>query len=158
MKIGFFGETIDGIAYKEDDWKLRERNEPIVEMFQIKGNSECSVAFGAGDEECGFEQFLPRCEEGQKTSCIYPTSMVRDGLQIGLALEDQIGVNPLECGLIGSTDTHNSNPCDDEEWDFTRSTALAASPAERRMSKDNVTGMRYNNPGGLAAVWAPENT
>lgn len=156
--LAFSGETIDGIAYTEDDWKLRERNEPIVEMFQIKGNSECSVAFGAGDEECGFEQFLPRCEEGQETSCIYPTSMVRDGLQIGLALEDQIGVNPLEFGVIGSTDTHNSNPGDAEEWDFTGSTALAASPAERRMSKDNVTGIRNNNPGGLAAVWAPENT
>jgi hypothetical protein len=26
------------------------------------------------------------------------------------------------------------------------------------MSADNVTGIRNNNPGGLAAVWAPENT
>jgi len=156
--LAFSGKTIDGVAYTEDDWKLRERNEPIVEMFQIKGNSECSVAFGAGDEECGFEQFLPACEEGQETSCVFPTSMVRDGLQIGLALEDQIGVNPLEFGLIGSTDTHNSNPGDAEEWDFTGSTTLAASPAERRMSEENVTGIRNNNPGGLAAVWAPENT
>lgn len=154
--LAFSGETIDGVAYTEDDWKLRERNEPIVEMFQIKGNSECSVAFGAGDEECGYEQFFPPCDQGQETACIYSTSMARDGLQIGLALEDQIGVNPLEFGLIGSTDTHNSNPGDAEEWDFTGSTALAASPAERRMSDENVTGIRNNNPGGLAVVWAPE--
>jgi len=156
--LAFSGETIDGIAYTNDDWRLRERSEPIVEMFQIKGNSECSVAFGAGDEECGFEQFFPRCEEGQETSCIHPTSMVRDGLQIGLALEDQIGVNPLKFGLIGSTDTHNSNPGDAEEWDFRGATTFAASPAERRLDSSNVTRIMNNNPGGLAAIWAPENT
>lgn len=156
--LAFSGETIDGVAYTQDDWKLRERNEPIVEMFQIKGNSECSVAFGAGDEECGYEQFFPPCDAGQETSCIHPTSMVRDGLQIGLALEGQIGINPLEFGLIGSTDTHNSNPGDAEEWDYRGATTFTSSPAERRMAEENVTGIRNNNPGGLAAVWAPENT
>ena len=156
--LAFAGETIDGAAYSEEDWKLRERNEPLVEMFQIKGSSECSVMFGAGDEECGFEQFLPPCEEGQETSCLPTTSMVRDGLRIGLELEDEIGVNPLEFGMVGSTDTHNSNPGDTEEWDYRGATSFASSPAARRMSPDNVTGIRNNNPGGLAAVWAPENT
>ena len=154
--LAFAGETIDGIAYTIEDWKLRERSEPIVEMFQIKGNSECSTAFGAGDEECGFEQFLPRCEDGDETSCIFPTSMVRDGLQKGLALEDEMEVNPLQFGLIGSTDTHNSNPGDTEEWDFRGASGYAGSPAVRRL--ESVTGGRERNPGGLAAVWAEENT
>lgn len=156
--LAFAGETIDGVAYSEEDWKLRERNEPLVEMFQIKGSSECSMMFGAGDEECGFEQFLPPCAEGQETSCLPTTSMARDGLRIGLELEDEIGVNPLEFGMVGSTDTHNSNPGDTEEWDYRGATSFASSPAARRMSPDNVTGIRNNNPGGLAAVWAPENT
>jgi hypothetical protein len=156
--LAFSGETIDGVAYTDDDWRLRERSEPLVEIFQIKGNSECSVAFGAGDEECGFEQFFPPCEEGQETSCIYPTSMVRDGLKIGLVLEDEIGVNPLKFGMVGSTDTHNSNPGDAEEWDYRGATTFAASPAERRVDSSNVTGIMKNNPGGLAAVWAAENT
>lgn len=154
--LAFASATIDGIPYTVDDWKLRERSEPIVEMFQIKGNSECSTAFGAGDEECGFEQFLPPCEAGRETSCINPTSMIRDGLQKGLALEDEIGINPLQFGLIGSTDTHNSNPGDAEEWDFRGSTGYGGSPAARRL--DSVTGGREVNPGGLAAVWAQENT
>ena len=156
--LAFAGETIDGVAYAEEDWKLRERNEPLVEMFQIKGSSECSMMFGAGDEECGFEQFLPPCAKGQETSCLSTTSMARDGLRIGLELEDEIGVNPLEFGMVGSTDTHNSNPGDTEEWDYRGATSFASSPAARRMSPDNVTGIRNNNPGGLAAVWAPENT
>ncbi|MEK9823721.1 MAG: DUF3604 domain-containing protein [Gammaproteobacteria bacterium] len=156
--LAFAGVTIDGIKYNEDDWALRDKFEPLVEMFQNKGNSECSVAFGAGDEECGFEQFLPPCEEGQTTSCIHPTSMIRDGLHIGLELEDEIGINPLQFGLIGATDTHNSNPGDTEEWDYRGVTTFTSSPAAQRMNVSDITGIRDNNPGGLAAVWAPENT
>lgn len=156
--LAFSGQTIDGVAYTEDDWKLRERSEPLVEMFQIKGNSECSVSFGAGDEECGFEQFFPVCEKGDKTGCIYPTSMMRDGLQIGLALEETLGINPIEIGLIGATDTHNSNPGDTEEWDYRGATTFSSAPAKRRFESTDITGTIYNNPGGLAAVWAMENT
>lgn len=156
--LAFSGKTIDGYRYTEDDWRLRERSEPIVEMFQIKGNSECSTAYGAGDEECGLEQFWPRCEGGKETSCIYPTSMMRDGLQIGLALEDEIGINPIRVGLIGSTDTHNSNPGDTEEWDFRGGSGFSSSPAAARLKHNDVMGKLRNNPGGLAAVWAPENT
>lgn len=156
--LAFASQTIDGIPYTAEDWKLRERSEPLVEMFQIKGNSECSSAFGAGDEECGFEQFLPPCAEGvtgKTTGCIHPTSMIRDGLKKGLALEDELGVNPLKFGLIGSTDAHNSNPGDAEEWDYRGAAAYTSSPAQRRLDSVRTTG---GNPGGLAAVWAPENT
>lgn len=163
--LAFASHTIDGIPYTEDDWKLRERSEPIVEMFQIKGNSECSSAFGANDEECNFEQFFPPCEGkeaagGQETLCIYPTSMVRDGLQKGLALEDELGFNPLAFGLIGSTDTHNSNPGDTEEWDYRGAVGFAASPARRRLAsgRGGNRSAVQRNPGGLAAVWAEENT
>ena len=41
--------------------------------------------------------------------------MIRDGLKIGLELEEQVGINPMQFGLIGSTDTHNSNPGDAED-------------------------------------------
>lgn len=158
--LAFASHTIDGIPYTDEDWKLRERSEPIVEMFQIKGNSECSSAFGANDEECNFEQFFPPCEEGQTTLCITPTSMIRDGLHKGLALEDELGINPLAFGLIGSTDTHNSNPGDTEEWDYRGASGFNSSPARKRLAGGrggNRTSLQ-RNPGGLAAVWAEENT
>ena len=44
-----------------DDWKQRDKFEPLVEMFQVKGSSECSTFFGSTDEECNFEQFFPPC-------------------------------------------------------------------------------------------------
>jgi len=155
--LAFASETIDGIPYTRDDWRLREKFEPLVEMFQIKGNSECVIGFGATDEECGFEQFFPVCEEGQTTLCIHPTSMVRDGLKKGLVLEEQLGFNPMKFGLMASTDTHNSNPGDAEEWDYRGSNAYMGSPATNRL-QDGLRQPKVTNPGGLAAVWASENT
>ena len=113
--MAFASETIDGIPYTRADWRLREKFEPLVEMFQIKGKSECLLGFGATDEECGFEQFFPVCEEGQVTLCIHPTSMARDGLKKGLVLQESLGFNPMKFGLMASTDTHNSNPGDAED-------------------------------------------
>ncbi len=157
--LAFAGQTIDGDLYTEDDWAVRDRVEPLVEMFQIKGNSECSVGFGTTDEECGFEQFLRRCEEGQKTGCIFPTSMARDGLREGLRLEAELGINPLDFGMIGSTDAHNSNPGDAEEWDYRGSSGLRTAPAKRRLGgRAGPRAPIKQNPGGLAVVWAEENT
>lgn len=155
--LAFASETIDGIPYTRDDWRLREKFEPLVEMFQIKGNSECVLGYGATDEECGFEQFLPVCEEGQVTLCIHPTSMVRDGLKKGLVLEESLGFNPMKFGLMASTDTHNSNPGDAEEWDYRGANSYVGSPAKNRL-QDGVRQPKVANPGGLAAVWARENT
>lgn len=158
--LAFASHTIDGIPYTEEDWDLRRRSEPLVEMFQGKGNSECVIGFGSTDEECSFEQFFPPCEEGQETSCIKKTSMMRDGLKKGLVLEDELGFNPLEFGVIGSTDTHNSNPGDTEEWDFRGLSAYLNAPASRRLAggRGGNRGMLLRNAGGLAAVWARENT
>lgn len=157
--LAFASHTIDGDVYTEEDWKMRDAVEPIVEIFQIKGNSECSLGFGATDEECGFEQFLPVCEEGQTTGCILSTSMARDGLKIGLELEEELGFNPLDFGMIGSTDTHNSNPGDAEEYDFRGASAFFSGTANmRRMGLGNGRNASLRNPGGLAVIWAPENT
>ncbi|MGD1935448.1 MAG: DUF3604 domain-containing protein [Candidatus Phaeomarinobacter sp.] len=157
--LAFAGRTIDGDVYSEADWATRGRLEPLVEIFQIKGNSECSLGVGTTDEECGIEQFLPRCESADDIECIQPTSMVRDGLKKGLQLDEELGFNPLTVGLIGSTDTHNSNPGDAEEWDFRGANGIFAGSATSRLTP--TTGGRNSlkrNPGGLAAIWAEENT
>lgn len=157
--LAFADITIDGRAYTPADWALRDAMEPLVEMFQIKGASECAFGVGTTDEACGFEQFFPPCKDGQETLCIHPTSMARDGLKKGLLLDEQLGFNPLDFGMIGSTDTHNANPGDAEEWDYRGAAAAFSTPARHR-----ITGGRgprrgiIRNPGGLAAIWAPENT
>ncbi|MEP2989478.1 MAG: DUF3604 domain-containing protein [Parasphingorhabdus sp.] len=158
--LAFASHTIDGDEYTDEDWQVRAKVEPLVEMYQIKGNSECSIGFGTSDEECGFEQYLPRCEEGQETGCIHPTSMARDGLKKGLLLDKQLGVNPFRFGMIGSTDTHLSNPGDTEAWDFRGFAGMLSASAKTRLApgRNGDYGYLYRTPGGLAAIWAEENT
>lgn len=162
--LAFAGITIDGDVYTDADWLVRKKMEPLVEMFQIKGNSECAMGIATRDEACAFEQFLPICKPdavaSQQTGCIHKTSMARDGLKKGLLMESRNGTNPLDFGMIGSTDTHNSNPGDGEEWDYRGSSGAVTSPAKQRVTTggNRGRGMLERNPGGLAAIWAEENT
>ena len=155
--------TWDGDTYDEDDWELRKRREPLAEMYQVKGASECALGVGSTDEECAFEQILEPCEPGQENGCALQTSFARQGLKVGLELDRELGFNPLEFGFIAATDAHNANPGDAEEWDFVGKVGAASSPAIRRMR--SLAGQEGPNQilvdhgsGGLAAVWAEENT
>ena len=155
--------TWDGGTYDEDDWRLRKRREPLAEMYQVKGASECALGVGATDEECAFEQVLQPCEPGQETGCALQTSFARQGLKVGMQLDQELGFNPLAFGFIAATDGHNAAPGDAEEWDFVGKVGAASSPAVRRLrvrpdSEDHNQILMDHGSGGLAAVWAEENT
>lgn len=156
--------TWDGKEYKKDDWQLRNKREPLVEIFQIKGAQECALGVGATDEECAFEQVFDPCQPGETTGCAFETGFVRQGLKVGLELEQELGFNPLQTGFIAATDSHNSNPGDVEEWDFPGAVGAVTSSAARRLRPTPKalapykTILKFNTSGGLAAVWAPENT
>lgn len=155
--------TWDGKAYNEADWRLRQKREPLVEIFQIKGAQECALGVGATDEECAFEQVFDPCQPGETTGCAFATGFVRQGLKVGLELEQELGFNPLQIGFIAATDSHNSNPGDVEEWDFPGAVGAVTSSAARRLREDAETAaykslVQFHTSGGLAAVWAPENT
>lgn len=157
--------TWDGKVYSEADWRLRQRREPLAEIFQIKGAQECALGVGATDEECAFAQVLDPCMPGEITGCAFKTGFVRQGLKVGLELEAEYGFNPLQVGFIAATDTHSSNSGDVEEWDFRGAIGAATSSAYRRLRDDGRDGkknyksiLKFHTSGGLAAVWAPENT
>jgi hypothetical protein len=155
--------TWDGQEYSEADWRLRQKREPLVEIFQIKGAQECALGVGATDEECAFEQVFDPCQPGETTGCAFETGFVRQGLKVGLELEQELGFNPLQIGFIAATDSHNSNPGDVEEWDFPGAVGAVTSSAIRRLREDVATAaykspIKFHSSGGLAAVWAPENT
>ncbi|NRA00640.1 MAG: DUF3604 domain-containing protein [Myxococcales bacterium] len=158
---------------QREEAALRARLEPIVEMMQIKGESECRNGMygvvGEPDELCGFEkardfgrQELEDCEEGAgwgaqaARGCISRNDYVRYALLLGLREEDRIGVNPYPFGFIGSTDTHMATPGAVSEADipykFGATTAALLTIGEQKR------GPPFWSPGGLAGVWAEENT
>ena len=165
-----------GLAFDETAWapytpatmRLRAGFEPLVEIHQIKGNSECYRGLGTTDEECNFETYKPICEPGQREGCANASDYVRNALKAGLRLEADYGVNPFKFGFIASPDDHQSLPGAAEENDFTDKPVnfgtggrLGVTGQARGGSGwfgDRPDGGNANNPGGLVGVWAEANS
>ena len=141
----------------------RQDREPLAEIHQQKGNSECRFdrlagrGVGTADELCTFEQ-LGEADgaPGNPHPSVdqYPRrNLVRNALKDGLAFEETLGVNPFRFGFIGSTDTHNATAGDTDEFGWVGSQGSNDSSPVRRISS-----AYENNPGGLAVVWAEENS
>ena len=147
--------------------------EPLVEVYQHKGSSECvnglSGIVGAADELCDFEQQrrppLPDCRDGRGqlgatgSGCVSRLDFVRGALLAGLREQGRLGVNPYPLGFIGSTDTHNGTPGLTEERSFIGHQGANDASARALLGGEGLAsgGIRYS-PGGLAAVWAEENS
>ena len=151
--------------------KLRARMEPVAEVFQHKGDSECRNGFdGITDEpECGFEKLRPPGADtcGASTGaggmrlwgCVHKLDFVRNVLLEGLSLTRETETNPYKLGFIGSTDTHNGTPGHVSTEDFMGHVGVVDASTEGRLGAGTVThDTLENNPGGLAAVWAEENS
>lgn len=161
-------DPTEPIDARRERARLRSDLEPLVEMMQIKGESECRNGLwgvvGEPDELCDLEKYMPLVDatdcEGEigfgkslGFGCVSRTDFARYTLAAGLHEESQIGVNPFRVGFIGSTDTHNGTPGDVEEWSFDGSIGLLdADPVQRLNRQTN------RNPGGLVGVWAEENS
>ncbi len=138
----------------------RVRNEPLVEIMQHKGDSECRLGAGTEDELCNFEplpydnfmgRFMPLAREDPK-----PSSFVRQVLGDGLLQEEKLGVNPFKLGILASTDTHLGTP------GLVMETAYpghggAGIPIGATLPPGLLDPIEYN-PGGLAVLWAEENS
>ena len=153
--------------------RLRARLEPIVEMMQIKGESECRNGMygviGEPDELCNFEkardfgrQDFEDCEEGSgwgaqaARGCFSRSDFARYALLEGLREEDRIGVNPYAFGFIGSTDNHMAAPGAVSEYDLPYK--FGVTPEAILQIGERKRGPAFWNPGGLAGVWAEENS
>ncbi len=89
----------------------------------------------------------------------------RSALKNGLALQQKLGANPYDFGMIGSTDSHTSLATGDEDNFFGKMTS--AEPAAGRgkanyFPVDNGSGIELQQweslAAGYAAVWAHDNT
>jgi hypothetical protein len=152
----------DGTPFTREGLSLRAKTEPLIEIIQVKGNSECFPGLGTTDEQCNFEQIFAPCKPGQKSFCALTQDYVRNALKTGLLVEREYGVNPFKYGLVGSTDTHSGAPGSTAENNWSGAHGLTdATPQKRlfeRVDKDILIQSIALNPGGLAGVWAEENT
>lgn len=179
---GFMFDWVDsrgdaiGRAYAE----RRRRNEPLVEVFQGKGQSEAIPSIAPNDEFADFEVLETLLTSGEISK---PAgSYVRDALGRGLVLEQRTGVNPFALGFVGGTDFHNGlstsaerdfagrNFGVDMDSGMVSRAAAAALLRPRDLKSDSAQRIGSNSPsalaldptvvgsGGLAGVWAEENT
>ncbi len=135
----------------------RARFEPLVEIMQHKGSSECYFEAGVTEDElCAFEQLKNDNIAGFNNPRTPDTGFVRKILADGLRLEQQLGLNPYQLGVIASTDTHLGTPGAAEENRFLGHGG-AGVPAGDAMPPGLPDELEYN-PGGLAVIWATENS
>lgn len=134
----------------------RARYEPLVEIMQHKGASECYFQQGVTEDElCAFEQ-LPRDNIVGRNNPPKPdTGFVRKALNDGMLLEKSLATNPFKFGLIASSDTHLGTPGAVEEDRFLGHGG-AGTPAGKTIPPGLPDKLEYN-PGGLAVLWAEQN-
>lgn len=138
--------------------RTRRHFEPLIEMLQIKGNSEVHRKFWPLDEFADFEN----ADSIQKNSgrVFAERDFVRGGLKIGLQKELELGVNPFRYGFAGGTDNHNGLMSDVAEEDFIGGHGPADGSIEQRR-EGNVESW-IDGPdlsiGSITGVWATENT
>jgi len=141
----------------QDEIYLQNIKEPLVEIFQHKGSSECAI--NSSDPLCSFEQ-LPYKDFKSKFSKDFSTppksSFVRDALNQGLLIQAQESINPFKFGFIGSTDTHLGTPGLVDEDVFPGHGG--AGKSFRSSIPEGLPDDIEFNPGGLAVVWAEENS
>jgi hypothetical protein len=155
------GLMFPDLAFKSAEYiDLRAASEPLVELIQEKGNSECSnsstSAYGSNDEECDYHpnkgrlacdpqrptpNCLPICQtvvSGFGNICVQPNDFIRPGLRKGIEAQKRIGKNPYKMGFVASTDTHNGAGGATDNWIGAEQPAAWAE-------------------GGLAVIWSEQN-
>ena len=146
--------------------KQRSHFEPLVEITQIKGTSEAHPLLSPDDQFADYELLDIANISGKaaKEEWMLSGEYVRSAMKNGLAIEQSIGTNPFQFGVLGSTDAHTSLPSPREDNFFGK--AHIAEPGKDRVNGVLIQGaipelsmhIRDLGASGLAAVWANENT
>ena len=157
----------DGGAMTAEYARKRANAEPIVEVTQIKGDSETHSFLSPNDEFAGFGD--PGWELGnlsmtiKSTPDMYAGGYIREALKRGISIEEKLGVNPYAFGMIGSTDSHTAFATGDEDNFYGKHTGSEPAINDRALRGQNLGtdasrfGWHYL-AGGYAAAWARGNT
>ena len=189
MAIPHNANGSNGQMFKLVDWagdpldeeyaSKRVRNEPLIELTQVKGTSETHPLLSDTDEWADFE-IMP-----YRVATTLPSepkgSYARDALLSGLKLADSGITNAYQFGFVGASDTHTGAASLDEANFFSKvglldsnggrrgSVPLSAGDAEviraaGRVDVREIDGRSYASgayetwsAAGLTGVWAERN-
>ena len=186
----------NGQMFELEDWAgypigkayadFRMRNEPLVEMTQVKGTSETHPLLSPNDEWADFE--IMDFRVGNPGWSRPDGSYVRQAYLDGLSLQEEQRGNPYKFGMVGASDTHTGAISDDESNFHSKVGIMDGTPQSRgsvpltddevqqvidisNIAGGGLIGLKkigdayYSNPAfrqwsasGLAVVWAEENT
>ncbi|MDA1073794.1 MAG: DUF3604 domain-containing protein [Proteobacteria bacterium] len=180
----------NGQMFKLVDWagsplddgyaQQRLRNEPLVEITQVKGTSETHPVLSDNDEWADFEIMPYRIATTLHSEPV--GSYARHALLNGLALQDQGIANPYQFGFVGASDTHTGAGSFEEENYISKAGLLDSSGQRRgsvplsagnaeiiktagRVNLKEIDGKNYVSgayetwgASGLTGVWAEENS
>ncbi len=103
IDVDSYGRPIDA-AWAES----RDRNERLVEIKQIKGQSETHPALSPNDEFANYEVLSYLLGDPQGRFDHIVGSYARQALKDGLTMQDTKGYNPYKFGIVGGSDSHNT--------------------------------------------------
>jgi hypothetical protein len=159
-------ESFTGKPVDREYATTRARWEPLYEVTQMKGDGETHPVLSPNDEFANFE----RWDKGNlDLSTLKKPEMLtyeygRQALQLGLQLEQKLGVNPYKFGFIGSTDAHTALATADDDNFYGKLPSTEPSPTRAEHVAIQFAGSSVKIMGwemaasGYAAVWAKENT
>lgn len=157
--VMFALENAGGRPLSREYASQRMRWEPLLEVTQMKGDSETHPLLSPNDEFADFERidyvdrsrmikhrrsqgytdykswYEPRKRQNSNNDWMRPYEYSRSALKLGLQQSSKIGVNPFKFGVIGSTDTHTSLSTADEN-NFWGKLSIGA-PVKDRLTLNN---------------------
>jgi hypothetical protein len=167
LSNGIMFPTLDsftGQPFNRAYAETRARWEPLYEVTQIKGDGEAHPFLSPNDEFADYENW----DQGNldlsvaKQDDMLQYEYARSGLQVGLQLEQRLGVNPYKFGMVGSTDSHTGLATAEEENFFGKHSGTEPSPDRYKHPMAQLGDKKYESwdmvGSGYAAVWATENT
>jgi len=157
IDVDSYGRPIDAA------WATsRDRNERLVEIKQVKGQSETHPLLSPTDEFANYEIFsglLGIAPDSGRIDRI-TGSFGRQALKDGLTMQDLRGYNPYKFGMAAGSDSHNTGSPYRQD-NFYGAHVVMDDTVQKRLAGAMLGGTidsRLENPAGLTGVWAEENT
>ena len=158
LAIAHNGNLSNGIMFPERDSftgkrldkeyaETRARWEPLYETTQIKGDGETHPFLSPNDEFADYGTW----DKGNldisvaKEDDMLQYEYTRSALQIGLQLEQRLGTNPYQFGLIGATDSHTGLATAEEDNFFGKHSGTEPGPSRYKHPMAATANGRYES-------------